>query len=116
MVGEHARRFGQVLDRVAGMDDVETAGLESYIFDAGPYELATVECPAGLRNAFVGFHGDDGRIWRGLKKCLGEAAAIGAHIEQRDLTFEVRVALQKREGGLCAEALAIANIAPIRTA
>jgi len=116
MVRKHARRVREMLDRVAGMDDVEAAGFEGCIFDARLDQLAAFDAGAGLGHALIRLHGDHVCMGRGFEKGAGETAAIGSHIEYLEPGREIDMVPQRRNGGIGAEAFAVTDIAPIGAA
>ncbi|MEJ0043068.1 MAG: hypothetical protein WDM81_13050 [Rhizomicrobium sp.] len=71
---------------------------------------------AGRGDALVGLDGGEMRARRGVQEGAREAAAIGADVENREILREIAVAAQRLERDLGAEALAVADIAPVGAA
>ena len=68
MIGQRVRRMNQMLDRVAGMDDIEAAGFQRHILDALLDQMRARKPGAGRGDALVGLDSNDMRIWRGVEK------------------------------------------------
>ena len=116
MVGEDAAGMRQMLDRVAGMDDIEAPTFQRHVFDAGEVQFAALQTGARLRHAFIRFDRDERRVGSLVQQGMGEAAAIGADVEKREGAGRMAVAQHGVESDPGAESLAVAHISPIRAA
>ena len=59
VIGQHAGGFGQMFDRVAGMDDVEASAFERRVLDARRDKFGARQAGAGFGDALVGLDRDD---------------------------------------------------------
>ena len=112
------RRVGEMLDRVAGMDDVEAASRQASYLRCAP---GSVRCAAGRRRSRQRARRARPRrcvrVGRGVQKGAGETAAIGADIEQAPVAASRSAWRAKRiHRRLGAKAFAVAHIAPVGAA
>ena len=116
MIGENMAGMRQMLDRVAGMDDVEAPAFERYTLDAPDMQLGTLQAGTGQRHAFVRLDRGYGGVGSFVQQGANEAAAVGTDVEQRKRVRRVAMAQHGIDGDLGAETLAVAHVAPIGAA
>jgi hypothetical protein len=103
----------QMFQRVAGIDDVETLGLEARVFQARVQPGEAGLAGPGADDALIRLDADDLRFRVGGLELEREGAAVRADVEDAEGTLLIQERLQRREIGLCAKALAVTQIAPI---
>ncbi len=117
VIGQHAGRFGQMLDGVAGMDDVEALAFERRVFDARGDEFGARKVRARIGHAFVGLDGGDaGGIGAASRKARAKLPRLEPTSSSDSSWRQIGVAPQGGQRLFGAEALAIADIAPIGAA
>ena len=113
MIGEHACGRGEMLQRVTGMDNIETRQLERGIFNPYTECFAPRKIAAALRDALVRLDGHQRRMRSSCEKRMREAAAIGAHIEHRQFAGERDMPFQQGQRLSRAEGFSVTHIAPV---
>ena len=116
MILQDGEGMGQMLDGVAGMDDVEAGLRERGIFDARQDQLGARQAGAGIGIALVGF--DRGDVWLGAasRKAAAKLPRLEPTSSSDKRVVEIGVPRQGVHRRLGAKALAVAHIAPIGAA
>ncbi len=116
MIFQRRKGFGQMFDGVAGMNDVEAAVFERRVLGAQPDQFGARQAGAGIGMAFVRLQRGQRGIGRLVEKGADKAAAVGADIQQLQRRRQVGMAGDGVHCLDCAEALAVAHIAPVGAA